>query len=124
MRISVKIVIFLILFNGWAGVLQTYHVDDHLGITAETGNPEKLDEAVESSQTINTGNAIGGTLLAMYNSITDTVETIVRATQPGADMLIMILPPGPAEAFIKWIFTIAPLLAGLDILAYLRGVDL
>lgn len=124
MRISIKIVIFLILFNGWSGLLQQYHVDDHLGINAETGDPEKLNNAVKESKSINTGNAIGGTLLAMYNSITGTVEAIVRATQPGADMLINILPHGPAEDLVTWMFSIAPLLAGLDILAYLRGVDL
>lgn len=124
MRISVKIVIFLVLFNGWAGMLQTYGVADHLGINAETGNPEELDDAVETSKSIDTGNAIGETLLAMYNSITDTVEVIVRATQPGASMLIKILPPGVASDFVTWMFSIAPLLAGLDILAYLRGVDI
>lgn len=124
MRLSVKIVIFLILFNGWAGIIQKYHIDDHLGINAETGNPKKLQEAVDRSQTVKTGNAIGNTLIGMYNSMSSTVESIVKATQPGAKMMIMIVPHGVAEDFITWLFTITPLLAGLDILAYLRGVDI
>lgn len=124
MRISIMIVVFLILFNGWTGLIQQYGVDDHLGINAETGNPEKLDKAVSESEKFNTGDSRGGTLIGMYNSLSGMVEAVVRATQPGADMLVNIMPPGPAEDFIIWIFGIAPLLAGLDIAAYLRGADL
>lgn len=124
MRISIILLIFLVLFNGWAGLLQTYDVDDHLGISAETGDAEALEEAEASASEIQTGGAIGGTLLGYYNNLLNTVKGITTGIQPGAQMLVNIVPAGPGEDLVVWAFSITPFIIAADILAYARGVDL
>lgn len=124
MRISIILIIFLVLFNGWAGLMQEYNVDDHVGITAETGNPDELDQAADKAQDIQTGGAVGGTLLGFYNSLLGTVEDIMTGIQPGVQMLVNVAPPGAAEDFIIWISAAIPFIIAVDILAYARGVNL
>lgn len=124
MRISVALLIFLILFNGWAGILQDYGVDQHIGITAETGDPDELDRAVEAGSEFNTGSSVGGTLLGMYNALGSTVERMFIGIQPGGQMLINIVPGGPGEDIVMWAYGIVEILMAIDLLAYWRGADL
>ena len=124
MRISIILLIFLLLFNGWGALLQEYHIDDHLGINAETGNPQELQQAKQSAAEIQTGNSIGGTLLGYYNALLNTVEGMVVGLQPGVQMLVNIAPPGIAEDLIIWMGGIIPIIIAVDVLAYARGVDL
>lgn len=124
MRISIILVIFLILFNGWAGLLQTYDIDNHLGISAETGDPEELDQAVNNSRDIQRGNAIGGTLLGLWNAVTNSFKSILVATNPGLQMLVNVVPPGPAEDLVVWGYSIVPIIIGIDIISILRGMNL
>lgn len=124
MRISVALLIFLLLFNGWAGILQEYGVDDHIGISAETGDPDELDRAVEAGNEFNTGSAVGGTLLGMYNALGSTVERMFIGIQPGGQMLINIVPDGPGEDIVMWVYGIVEILMAIDLLAYWRGADL
>jgi len=124
MRISIILLIFLILFNGWAGILQEYGIDDHIGISAETGDPEELESATQSAREIQTGNTIGGTLLGYYNALLKTVKGMVTGIQPGVQMLVNIAPPGPAEDIIVWAGGVIPIVIAADIIAIARGVDL
>lgn len=124
MRLSIALLIFLILFNGWAGLIQTYGIDHHIGINAGTGDPQELDRAVESAQEFRTGSSVGGTLLGMYNALGSTVESMLVAFQPGAQMFINIVPDGIAEDIVLWFFSIGEILMAIDLLAYWRGVDL
>jgi len=124
MRISVILLIFLLLLNGWGAVLQEYGIDEHMGINAETGDPEELQQAQQAANEIQTGGTIGGTLLGYYNALLRTVEGMVVGLQPGVQMLINIAPSGVAERMIVWMGTILPIIIAADILAYGRGVDL
>lgn len=124
MRLSVILLVFLILLNGWGGLLQQYDVDEHLGINAETGDPEELEGAKESARSVQTGDAIGGTLLGYYNALLSTVGGMFLGIQPGVQMLVNIAPPGVAEDFIIWMGVIIPIIIVTDILAYARGVSL
>lgn len=124
MRISFILLIFLVLVNGWGGLMQTYDIDDQLGINAETGGGEELEQAQNAARDIQTGEAIGGTLLGFYNALLNTVQGIVFGLQPGAQMLANIVPPGPAEDVITWAFAVLPIITAADLLAYARGVDL
>lgn len=124
MRISFVLVIFLLLFNSWGAVMQEYGIDDHLGINAETGNAEELTNSAESARELQTGNAIGGTMLGYYNSLLLGVRGIVTGLQPGVQLLVNVVPPGIAEDIIIWISGILPFILAADILAYARGVDL
>jgi hypothetical protein len=124
MRIGIALLIFLVLFNGWAGLLQDWGIDGHIGITAETGDPQELDRAVDASSEFRTGSSVGGTLLGMYNALGSTVESMFVGIQPGAQMLINIAPDGPAEDFVLWVYSIMEILMAADLLAYWRGADL
>lgn len=124
MRVSLALLIFLVLFNGWAGIIQEYGVDEHIGISAETGDPDELDKAVEQSESFRTGSSVGGTLLGMYNALGSTVESMLIGIQPGAQMLINITPDGIGEDIVLWVFSIMEILMAIDLLAYWRGADL
>ena len=124
MRISVILVIFLILFNGWGGLMQQYDIDDHLGVSTETGNPAELEQAQDNASELQTGNAVGGTLLGYYNGLINTIQSITVAIEPGTQMMINIVPPGIAEDFIIWMSSIVKFIILADIAAYARGVDL
>jgi len=124
MRISIILLIFLLLFNGWGGLMQQYDIDDHLGINAETGDAEELQQAQSSAQDIQTGQPTGGTLLGFYNSLLTTVEGMMVGLQPGVQLLVNAVPPGIAEDIIIWASAALPIIIAVDILAYARGVDL
>lgn len=124
MRLSFILLIFLLLFNGWAELLQRLGIDDHLGISAETGDPAELQQAQAAARSIQTGETIQGTLLGFYNALLNTVQGIVTGLQPGVQMLVNILPPGAAEDFVVWAFAILPIIIAGDVLAYARGVDI
>lgn len=124
MRTSIQLLIFLLLFNAWGGLMQEYHIDDHLGINAETGDAGELTNATREAQNIQTGSAIGGTLLGFYNSLLQTVEGMVTGLQPGVQLLVNVAPPGIVQDFIIWAATALPIIIAADILAYARGVDL
>lgn len=124
MRTSVALLIFLLLLNGWAGVLQQYEIDQHIGITAETGDPDELQEARNTSSKFNTGGEVGGTLLGLRNALGNTVQNLFVGLQPGGRMLVNLAPPGIAEDLIMWLYGIVQILMGIDLLAYWRGVDL
>jgi hypothetical protein len=124
MRLSVILLVFLLLLNGWAGLLQQYDIDDHLGINAETGDPEELQDAKDAAGSVQTGDAIGGTLLGYYNALLSTVGGMFLGIQPGVQILVNIAPPGVAEDFITWMGVIVPIVIVVDVLAYARGVSL
>jgi len=124
MRTSVALLIFFILLNGWAGLLQQYDLNEHVGVTAETGDPGKLEDAQNASSTFDTGDQVGGTLLGMYNSLTNVVEKMFVGLQPGGRMLLNLAPPGVVEDLIMWLYSVVQILMGIDLLAYQRGVDL
>lgn len=124
MRISIILLIFLILFNSWGALLQEYHIDDQLGINAETGDAEELQTAKESAGSIQTGQPLGGTLLGFYNSLLSTVEGMVTGLQPGVQLLVNVAPAGIVEDIIIWAGGTLPIIIAVDLLAYARGVDL
>lgn len=121
MRLSIILLIFLVLFNGWAGLMQQYDVDDHLGISAETGNAEELDRATTSAGNVTTGEPAGQTLLGYYNNMMNTLTGIITGLQPGVQLLVNIIPSGIGEDIVVWAFTILPILGAVDMLYFGRG---
>lgn len=124
MRISFILLVFLILFNGWGSIMMEYGIDEQIGISAETGNAEELGEAQNAARDIQTGEAIGGTLLGYYNALLNTVQGVVTGLQPGVQMLVNIAPSGVTQDLIVWAFSVLSIIIAADVLAYARGVDL
>lgn len=121
MRLSILLLIFLVLFNGFGGLLQTYDIDDHVGINAETGDAKELDEATDSAQDISTGESTGQTLLGYYNNLINTFKDMILGLQPGVQMLVNVAPPGIVESLIIWLAGILPILIAVDLLYFGRG---
>lgn len=124
MRISIALMIFLVLFNGWAGLLQQYDIDEQLGINAEVGDHEELEEAQANAKTMQTGDEVGGTLLGYYNGLTNTISSVLQGIAPGVQMLVNVAPSGIVTDVIIWAFSITPFIILADLAAYARGVDL
>jgi len=122
MRISILLLVFFVLFNAWGGLMIQYDVDDHLGISAETGDAEELDQAAAAAKTTQTGKGgIGGTLLGYYNGLTNTLEGVMVGIQPGVQLLVNVVPPGIAEDIIIWAASILPFVIMVDVLGFARS---
>lgn len=124
MRASVALLLFFILLNGWAGLIQEFGLDDHMGISAETGDPDELEQAREEAKAFDTGSEVGGTLIGMYNALGGVVERIFVGLQPGVQMLVTLSPDGAPEQIVVWLFSITQMVAAIDLIAFFRGVDL
>lgn len=127
MRISAVLLVFFLVLNGWAGMLMDYGIDTHMGVGVNTGNPEELrsnGKAVNASKDISTGQSIAGTLLGMINAVSDTIEGMYVGLQPGLQMLKNISPPGIISDIINIFYPVLQIIMGLDIAAWVRGVDL
>jgi len=121
MRISTLIVLFFVFMNAGAGMLQATGVAAHMGINAETGNPDEIQQAQDAASEIDTGGSVGGTLFAMYNALVGTVEQIFVAVLPGARMLSNLGAPG---WFTAYLFSGATIVTGVDVIGFLRGSNL
>lgn len=118
------LLIFFVLLNAWGGILQQYHIDDHLGINAETGSPQKLNDAQQAaSSSLQTGGPLGGTLIVMIIAGAHRLESLFMGLQPGVQMLSNVVPPGPATSLVEVAGTIIPIIAVLDLLDYMRGIS-
>lgn len=121
MRLSIIFLIFLLLFNAWGGLLQTYDIDDQLGINAETGDAQALDEAKASAGSVTTGKTTGQTLLGYYNNLLNTLKNLILGLQPGVQLLVNVIPPGIGEDIVIWAFGILPIIGVVDVLYFARG---
>lgn len=121
MRLSIILLIFLVLFNAWGGLLQAYDIDDQLGINAETGDTEALDSATESAGSVTTGEPTGQTLLGYYNNLINTLRGLLLGLQPGVQLLVNAVPSGIAESIILWAFGALPIIIVVDVLYFARG---
>jgi hypothetical protein len=121
MRISTLIVLFFVFMNAGAFMLQSTGVAAHMGVNAETGDPSEIQQAQDAAENINTGNNVGGTLFAMYNSLVGVVESIFAAMFPGAQMLSNL---GVPDWFTAYLFSGATIITGVDVIGFLRGSNL
>jgi hypothetical protein len=121
MRLSIALLIFLVLFNAWGGLLQAYDVDDQLGISAETGNAPALEDAQASAGEVTTGEPTGQTLLGYYNNLINTLQGVLLGLQPGVQLLVNVVPSRIAEDIIIWAFGALPFIIVVDVLYFARG---
>lgn len=121
MRLSIILVIFFLLFNGWGGLMMEYDIDDHLGINAETGDAEELEQAREGARNVSTGEPTGQTLIGYYGQQLGSLTDMLAGLQPGVQLLVNTIPSGIGEDIVIWAFTILPILAAIDALYFARG---
>lgn len=121
MRISTIIVLFVVFTNAGAFMMQTTGATDVLGINTETGADAEVQEAKNAADSVDTGNANGGTLFAMYNSLLNTVEAIFTAISPAAQILTNI---GVPTWFTAYLFSGMTIVTAVDVISWLRGSNL
>ena len=120
MKMSTQITIFFIAFNGFAAVVMGMGVAGELGINAETGSPERIEQIGQQDR-VDLGNNVGGTLFGMYNRLTQQVGAIFYSLTPGFAMLKVFLPDIWIDAFLS---PIAVVIVTKDMIAFARGTDL
>lgn len=123
MRLSVLILVFLLFVNGWAALLQAYDVDDHLGINAETGDPQELQEAQDKAKNVTTNSGgITGSTTGLITTVTTGIGALVKGVNPAAQMLSNIAPPGITQDIILWLFGVTEIIVAVDIINFARGI--
>lgn len=118
------IVFFTVLLEGWARLLRDYGLGAWLGINANVGGTQTVNEATQNAETVNTGNAVGQTLIGFYNGLLNSIEGVLVSTSAAVQMLVNIAPPGMAEDFIVMAAAVMPFIIVMDIYSYARASDL
>lgn len=116
------LVIFFVAFNLFAGMLAATGVSSMLGLDAQVGEDDAVDQRVSDSDEIRSGPGGGSTLFGMYNVLSTQLGGFFGMIFPGLRMLNRAGVPG----FITFGF-LAPLfslMTGIGIMSFLRGWDL
>jgi len=94
-----------------------------LGITANVGGDERVDDAVDAAKDEQqTGAPTGGTLFGMYNTLTQTVGVITGTITAGPTMLRRAgVPSMITTGILQPMFAVV---IGIGIISFLRGWDL
>lgn len=121
MKISIQIVLFLIFLNAGAVMLDEAGVNDALGIEPAVGGSERLENVQEDTQKFSTGTGLGETLFGMYTTLGRTVETVVELVTAGPTML---KNAGVPAFFVDYVFAGLLIIPVLDVVSFLRGLDL
>lgn len=121
MKMSTQLTLFFIAFNAFGGILIASGVAGQLGINAETGSPDQIEQLSASDEEIALGNQVGGTLFGMYNQLTKQVGSIFYAVAPGFAMLKNFLP----DLWVDYLLSpMASVIVAKDLIAFARGTDL
>lgn len=120
MKMSTQLAIFFVAFNGIAAVAMGMGVSQSLGIQAETGNPQQLEQATQQTEP-DLGSNVGSTLFGMYNQLTSQIGTIFYSITPGFAMLRNFIPNIWVDVVLS---PIASLVVSKDLIAFARGTDL
>lgn len=121
-KASVYIVIFLISFNAGGVMLQSTGVADELGLNADPGSTDELEQAEQQGENFDVGGGAGQTLFGLYASLAGVLETIFNAVMPGAAMLKRA---GVPDFYVNFAFAFAAMIPVFDVASYLRsGGDL
>lgn len=127
MRISIWVLLFLLSLNAWAGLLQTTGIAQSHGISVQLGNTDKLDQAEEEAKTVgsDSGSSIGGTLLGLITTATNTVTVLFDAVFIGPTMLKNVIPGETAKLIVDFITAGLVIIVGIDIINLWRpgGLD-
>lgn len=114
------LVIFFIGMNVFAGVLMSTGVAAAMGIEANVGGDQKVDETVANAGSgVETGSPTGSTLFGMYNVLTDQLGSMFDVIYPGIQMLENAGMPGYITNQI--LEPLASVIILIDVLSFLRG---
>lgn len=118
MRPSLKIVMFNVMLSAAATMLNVTGVTAAWGFEPSPGAGQQLQETIEAASSIQPGAGLGGTLFALYATVTGTMETVFAFVASGATMLLNIGLPEWAVAFL---FAPQAIIVGRDLIFFLSG---
>lgn len=114
------LVVFFVAMNLFAAMLMAAGVDTALGLDANVGGDEVLDETTNRDN-VDSGAPSGDTLFGMYNVLTDQLGNVFGAIFPGLSMLQRAGVPTYVINFIGGLFSVMIL---FDVMSFLRGWNL
>lgn len=121
-RPTTLLVVFFLSFNLFAGMLMATGVDGVLGIDANVGEDDEVQNLEDQTDDVSTGNGLGATLFAMYNALAGAIGSVFNFIFPGLLMLERAGVPSYITAgFMGPIFSV---LIAFDVVSFLRGYNL
>lgn len=115
------LVVFFVAFNLFAGVLMTSGVAGMIGIDANVGGDDAIEERTNRDN-VDTGTGQGDTLFGLRNIIGDQVANVFGVIFPGLAMLKRAGVPGVLiGGFLGPLFSV---FMSVALLSYFRGWDL
>lgn len=118
MHISTRVVIFLVVLNSAAGAFDASGVANDWGVQPNPGMNEEIEELNNAMSNINPSSGIGGTLFALYTSVTSTFEIVLNFIFYGPIMFQNLGVPGWLTGLV---FAPQYILAGTGIVYALTG---
>jgi hypothetical protein len=115
------LVIFFVAFNLFAGMLMSTGAAAAIGIDAEVGNDQAIEQRTGDSE-IQGGSGQGDTLADLRNVLVGQVADLVGVIFPGLEMLERVgVPTYITVGFFAPLFSVMTTIA---ILSFFRGWDL
>lgn len=121
MRISTKLVIFLMLMNAAAGMMVASGVAEDLNIQPNPGGDTRVNETKQNASQVKAGGGLGSTLFTMYSTVADTLDSIYTLAFYGPEMLENLGVPGFLTDMFNGVLTV---IVGADIVYALTGRDI
>jgi hypothetical protein len=113
------LVVFFIAFNLFAGMLISTGVAGAIGLDANVGGDDAVDESVNKADKVSTGTGLGSTLFGMYNLLASGASDVFNAIFPGLNMLHRAgVPSWITGGLLGPLFSIVIF---VDIVSFLRG---
>jgi hypothetical protein len=110
--------LFFIAFNLFAGMVMATGVDDQLGMDAEVGGDDKIDEVQNESKSVQGGTSVGQTLIGLYNVLAGGLSTLLTTIFPG---LAMLERAGVPQYWINFLGPIFSFIIAIGMISFLRG---
>lgn len=120
-RITTTVTVFFIAMNLFAGMLMAAGVDHTLGLDANIGGDEAVNESVSQAEEVRTGTGLGATLFAMYNVLAEGLSSILTVVFPALNMLERTGVPTYITTLLGTVFTV---ILAIDFVSFLRGFNL
>jgi hypothetical protein len=119
--ITLLAVLFLCI-NLFSGLVMASGVGAMLGISANVGGDERVDESVAQAEESRTGSPTGSTLFGMYNVLVQSVTVLTGTITAGPTMLRRAgVPAMITTGILQPMFAVV---MGIGVVSFLRGWDL
>lgn len=113
MRLSTRIVFFLIFLNGAAHLLVASGVAADWGIEPSVGGDEELDRVNQTAKKLEPSGGGLSTLFGVFTAVAETGNSIFETITAGPDMIMAAGVPGWLVSFL---FRGMYLIIGIDVI--------